>query len=159
MKLGLWISFLVWGITASADTSAGYQRAKCDASFGNVTWHHLTLNEPALNEAYKMIVQHSGSTKLTNCAIDYPVKDGKAINGVRRVVMDSQWYTTQFIDGVEKRTFRHEGIMVEYDYVPGQTGMLRDVLGFSVCRTPELCTKLGIPFKLPTTKPSLPQTF
>jgi len=146
----------VWGLTAGA---VEFERTKCDANFGNTTWYHLTLNEPALNEAYKLLAQHYGATTLTNCFVTFPTVNGKAVHGPRRVVMDAQWYAIKYVGEKEERIFRHEGIMVEYDYVPGQTGMMRDVLGYSVCRTPELCNRLGIPFPVPQPSQKLPDTF
>lgn len=124
-----------------------YTRIPCDAHFEQVTWQHLILNEKAIAEAYQLIAIHSGTTKPTNCSVEYPTQGGVAVDGPRRVTLDNQWYAiVKKADGSEERVFRHEGIKVEYTLAQGVTGKLRDVSGFSVCRTPTMCQKLGIPF-------------
>ncbi len=136
--------FAFAGVAAQATE---YTRIPCDSYFSQVTWPHLAANERALGEAFNLIVMHSGSQKTTNCSVEYPVQAGQPLDGPRTVVMDSQWYAIRIVDGKEVRIFRQEGIKVNYSLGQSATGgKLRDVNGFWVCRTPEMCRTMGIPF-------------
>lgn len=125
-------------------------RIPCDDHMWRVTMPALQLDEPALRSAYDKMVNLSLSSLPTNCSVVYPAENGTPINGTRTVVMDKQWQVIRYINGRETRVFQQHGIKMEYELIYPQPNVeRRTVTWFSVCRTPESCERLGIPFERP----------
>ena len=122
------------------------RRERCSSLFLNFHYDTLKLDEPAIGKAFEKMVLRSGGTNVTNCVVEFPVQDGRATFGPRRVVLDKQWYTIVKYNGLEKEELQHHGIEIQYDLKPGETGTIREVTALTVCRTPKACEAMRIPF-------------
>lgn len=141
----LHLAFVITLSSLSAN-AAHYVRINCDDQFRQISWPALTTAERSIGEAFNKIVSHSGTTNMTNCSTEYPTDGYAPLWGTRRVVLDQQWYAIRIVDGKEVRVFRQEGIKIEYRLLPGVSGQIREVDAVWVCRTPEHCKAMGIPF-------------
>lgn len=76
-------------------------------------------------------------TDATNCVLELPMENGRLANGARRILFDYQWYENE----LGRNVFHQEGMRLEYHEAP--TLAIDAVV---MCRTPETCERLGIPF-------------
>lgn len=145
--MGKTIVFAGMLLTFTSQGAVQIKRETCTQEFKQFHYRTLTLDEKAIGEAFNKMVQASGTSVPTNCIVEYPSDNGKPVWGMRRVVMDMQWYAIQVVHGLEKRVFRQHAIEILYNKRPGDVGEIREVVGVTVCRTPEVCRQKGLPFE------------
>ena len=153
---GLLLAFTVLAFPALA---VQYQRESCETPDFGSKFQTLVANERAVSEAYDKIVRLTGTTKVSGCHFEVPTENGQPTEGIRRLMLDQNWHTTQIINGLEKQTYHQHGIKIEYlvkkmDMTgPGaviggpvfvDTVTIREVVSLQVCRTPESCRRLEI---------------
>lgn len=85
-----------------------------------------------------------GRSEFTNCVLEYPITGDFPIDGLRRLVFDFQWYED---DGTGLKIFQQHGFRLEYEQANSGADRQLNFEGISVCRTPQACRRLGIPFR------------
>lgn len=150
-KFGLWLLAGFLGISLPAFAVPQYEISSCETPDFDMKFNSLTANEPAIQTAFNKMVQLSGSTRMNSCQFMVPITNGVAIKGgARRFMLDKTWHTVETVAGLQKEIFHQHGLAVDYlvkerQYSNGDVAVSREVLSFSVCRTPASCGRLGFP--------------
>ncbi len=144
-KLVWWSAVLV-SLSARAELST--KTTTCEEyPFFDSTWTVITSNEPQIQVELDNLAKAAGippgRVPMTNCRVDFTVDErGTEVDGPRRILTDKLWYD----NGVQ----RHRGIVVHYNettvFEMGNKIIRKRVSGYSVCRAPDACDKLNIPF-------------
>jgi len=113
-----------------------------DNGFLNTSWRKLVAKDPMIGRAFNKMFYKSKTTRLKNCVLQRPQKDGVPIDGPRVAFIDQQ----DHVNG----NFQHQGLRIEYTKttVVNKAGKSSDSLrldGFVACRNAKTCQKLGIP--------------
>ena len=131
-----------------------HKSADCEVSgFTRGPWQQIIEHEPRIHEALQDIANASGETgvkvPMTNCWVKWPINEkGEPVDGLRYVILDKIWNGGN----------AHGGIKIVYHLGWRNNRRYRDVRGFAVCGTSEVCREFAIPFPnlRPTPGSSLP---
>ncbi len=152
MKTNLfsWLAFAsLWAVPLPSFATQ-YEFETCKTSDFSLKYNNLVSNERAIGEAFNKMVSASGSTNMTDCYFMVPVENGQPVkSAVRRLVMYKKWDRIEIVAGLEKRVAQQHGMIVEYVIkervnFDGQVMQARETVGLQVCRTPEICQRLGV---------------
>jgi len=156
LLLGLLLTF------TTATFADEYVSKSCDDSdFLNGAWQELTQKEPLIAKLLKEIGERSGVQgsiiPVTNCVVKWPVdKEGNSVSGLRMAIIDKVWKDKQGV-------IAHGGMKILYtlrssrvEYIDGSVGTTKErfVKGLVICRGPDVCEMLDIPFKKSEKPPS-----
>ncbi len=148
VKFG-WMAVVFLGIALPALAVPQYEITSCETDDFDLKFVNLTANEPAIQKAFDKMAQLSGSSRMNTCQFMVPIENGVTIkNAPRRFQFDKTWHVIQTVAGLQKEVFQHHGITVDYvirerQLSSGDVAVSRDVVSFSVCRTPASCGRLG----------------
>lgn len=142
-------------IAATVAHAESYKTGNCESDeFRDEAWLQVTAQEPRIMQELNNIGKSSGQgegpeVKVTNCRIEWPVDgEGRPMEGYRTAVLHHIWYTQ-----LNKDQLRHEGgirIIWSTRFEKVHVGSsiylrpLREVLGFTICRSPAVCSVLNV---------------
>lgn len=154
------VFYLALVLCVSSAIAEDYKHSTCsDSDFLQGTWQDLVRMEPRIGQELVEIGKASGeygpTVSVTNCRVSWPVDEkGDPLDGLRTAIIDKVWYSKDKTTGQSRLS--HGGIKIVYHKKTethcgqycGQPyyRAVRAVRGIVLCRTPEVCKSLEIPF-------------
>lgn len=148
---------LLFSLVTAAAPSFGdsYTSRSCeDSDFLQGAWQELVAKEPIIASTLRTIGNESGEpgpvVPVTNCYIKWPVDEkGESVEGIRMAIIDKVWKNSDNTTSQGGMKILYSLRTKQVNYIDGTIGYTktRNIKGLVICRGPETCEALDIPFK------------